>query len=163
IISGEQEALWVFQGVTSDPELAGQPLLIVDAGGGSTEFILGIGLEQRFRQSFALGTVRLLESVHVCDPPSASDWRGCRPQLNSFLETGMAPALRPRLREVGAAPIQLIGTSGTASVLASMELGLARFNRERIEGSTISLARLQKRRHELWNLTLAERKKIVGL
>ena len=41
IISGEQEADWAFLGVTSDPALAGQPLLILDVGGGSTEFILG--------------------------------------------------------------------------------------------------------------------------
>ena len=41
IISGEQEADWAFQGVTTDPQLAKQHLLLLDVGGGSTEFILG--------------------------------------------------------------------------------------------------------------------------
>ena len=43
IISGGQEAVWAFQGVTTDPELARAPLLLLDVGGGSTEFILGRG------------------------------------------------------------------------------------------------------------------------
>jgi len=41
IISGEQEADLAFQGVNTDPELAQHPLLLLDVGGGSTEFILG--------------------------------------------------------------------------------------------------------------------------
>ncbi|MBI1842606.1 MAG: Ppx/GppA family phosphatase, partial [Verrucomicrobia bacterium] len=43
VLTGDLEADWVYQGVTSDPALAGQRLLIVDVGGGSTEFILGQG------------------------------------------------------------------------------------------------------------------------
>lgn len=163
IISGAQEAQWVFEGVTSDPDLAGSPLLIVDAGGGSTEFILGAGRKQHFRQSFPLGTVRLLDRIAVSDPPSTSEWRACRTLLKSFLETEIAPALRPRLEEFNAGEVRLIGTSGTASILASMELGLVRFNRERIEGTGLSLGRVQRRRRELWKLSLAERRKIPGL
>src|SRR5438876_2369022 len=41
IISGEQEADWVFKGVTTDPQFARDALLILDVGGGSTEFVLG--------------------------------------------------------------------------------------------------------------------------
>src|ERR1039457_5585804 len=40
IISGAREAEWVFQGVTTDPELASHPGLLLDVGGGSKEFIL---------------------------------------------------------------------------------------------------------------------------
>ncbi len=61
IISGAREAEWVFQGVTTDAELATQPLLLLDVGGGSTEFILGHGTKKSFAHSFPLGTVRLLE------------------------------------------------------------------------------------------------------
>ena len=43
ILSGEQEADLVFQGVTTDPRFATEPLLLLDVGGGSTEFILGQG------------------------------------------------------------------------------------------------------------------------
>jgi exopolyphosphatase/guanosine-5'-triphosphate,3'-diphosphate pyrophosphatase len=57
IISGGQEADWVFQGVTTDPTLAREPLLLLDVGGGSAEFILGQGTQKYFAQSFPLGTV----------------------------------------------------------------------------------------------------------
>lgn len=163
IISGEQEALWVFHGVTSDPSLASLPLLIVDAGGGSTEFILGDGHEQRYRQSFALGTVRLLERTGVSDPPSTAEWRACRKQLQSFLQTEIEVALGPELRRVGRKTVQMIGTSGTSSILACIELGLARFNRERIEGTVVPLNRIREHRRHLWKLPLAERRKVRGL
>src|SRR5215831_10551278 len=48
IISGDQEAEWAFHGVTTDPGLAKQPLLLLDVGGGSTEFILGKGEHKHF-------------------------------------------------------------------------------------------------------------------
>ena len=70
IISGEQEAEWVFQGVTTDAELAKTPLLLLDVGGGSTEFILGRGEHKHFAHSFPLGTVRLLEKFPHSDPPT---------------------------------------------------------------------------------------------
>ena len=78
ILAGEQEADWVFRGVLTDPAFAGQPLLIVDVGGGSSEFILGDGQHQKFRHSFPLGTVRLLEAIAVSDPPAVAEWRHCR-------------------------------------------------------------------------------------
>jgi len=74
IISGEQEADWAFQGVTSDPQLAKRHLLLLDVGGGSTEFILGQGEHKHFRQSFPLGTVRLFEQFPVSDPPTAAEF-----------------------------------------------------------------------------------------
>jgi len=163
IISGAQEAQWVFEGVTSDPALAGRPLLIVDAGGGSTEFILGAGPKQHFRQSFPLGTVRLLDQVEVSDPPSAREWRRCRDRLNSFFKSRISPVLQPRLRDFEAGSVQLVGTSGTASILASMELGIARFQRERIEGTGISLTQIHRRRRQIWRLPLAGRRRIAGL
>src|SRR5258708_3250377 len=78
IISGEQEADWVFQGVTTDPELASQPLLLLDVGGGSTEFILGQGEQKHFSESFRIGTVRLLEKLQPADPPAGSQLAGGR-------------------------------------------------------------------------------------
>ena len=63
IISGDEEATYGFLGVMSDPSLAREPLLLLDVGGGSSEFILGHHDQKPFTQSFALGTVRLLEEV----------------------------------------------------------------------------------------------------
>src|SRR6266581_1517802 len=126
IISGEQEADLVFQGVTTDPALAAMPLLLLDVGGGSTEFILGQGDQKHFRASFPLGTVRLLEKLPPSDPPRAEELRACRQWLKDFLEKEVRPRLDPAMRqEVQSnpkhAPIQLVATGGPATILARIE------------------------------------------
>ncbi|MBI3853432.1 MAG: Ppx/GppA family phosphatase [Verrucomicrobia bacterium] len=168
IISGEQEADWVFKGVTTDAELARQPLLILDVGGGSTEFILGHGEHKDFRHSFPLGTVRLLEKMPHSDPPTVRELVGCRNWLKHFLETEVRPKLEPSLRqEIGLIrehrPVLLVGTGGTTSILARMEAKLETYDRERIEATRLSLERVRWHSERLWSLPLAERKQIVGL
>ncbi|MBW8865639.1 MAG: exopolyphosphatase, partial [Verrucomicrobia bacterium] len=74
IITGAREAEWAFQGVATDAELARHPLLLLDVGGGSTEFILGQGKKKSFAHSFPLGTVRLMEKFPHKDPPTRADF-----------------------------------------------------------------------------------------
>jgi exopolyphosphatase/guanosine-5'-triphosphate,3'-diphosphate pyrophosphatase len=164
IISGEQEAEWAFQGVTTDPQLAQQPLLLLDVGGGSTEFILGQGNHKHFAQSFPLGTVRLLEKIPHSDPPSARELEECRVWVKKFLCDRVSPELIPALRrEASPGKVKLVGTGGTTSILARMEAKLDGFDRERIEGARLSLERVRRHVNHLWSLPLAEREKISGL
>jgi len=161
IISGEQEADWVFQGVASDPKLTG-PLLIIDVGGGSTEFIFGEGHHQHFRNSVRLGTVRLLELLQPGDPPGAEALARCRDWLKSFLDKQIAPELEPIIRGY-AENIQLIGTGGTTTILARMEKQLREFDREQIEAARLTLAQVSAHAERHWSLSIEERKKIIGL
>lgn len=176
IISGEREADWAFAGVTSDPGFARPPLLLLDVGGGSTEFILGQGQRQYFRGSFPLGTVRLLETMPPSDPPSAGELAACRQWLHAFLSREVGAQLAPRLRpEPGLAaagagrddappePIRLVGTGGTATILGRLALALDSFNRERIDAARLDLADVQATVARLWRLPLAERKQVPGL
>ena len=166
IISGAQEAEWAFQGVTTDPDLAKAPLLLLDVGGGSTEFILGRGEHKHFAHSFPLGTVRLLEKFPHSDPPARGEFTASRDWLRNFLQTEVRPELEPALhRESGSKPgeIQLVGTGGTTSILARMEAKLDRYDRERLEATRLSLEQVKAHRKRLWSLPLAERKEIVGL
>jgi len=136
IISGDQEADWAFQGVTTDPRLATIPLLLLDVGGGSTEFILGHGERKHFRQSFSLGTVRLLEALPHSDPPTAAEFSAARRAVREFIETNVHPALAPALQreiQTAPAPIMLVGTGGSATILARMEAELHTFDRAIIE------------------------------
>ena len=133
----------MFQGVTTDAELAKQPLLLLDVGGGSTEFILGHGAQKRFAHSFPLGTVRLLEKFPHSDPPTRGEFTACRDWLKDFLHDEVRPMLEPALRrevKPGSATsrIQLVGTGGTTSILARIEKKLDRFDRERIESTVLS-------------------------
>lgn len=164
IISGEKEAEWAFQGVTSDPNYARQPLLLLDVGGGSTEFILGQGGQKHFAQSFPLGTVRLLEKVPHSDPPSARELAACRAWLKNFLQETVRPELEPALkRETKAGQIELVGTGGTTSILARMEAKLESFDREQIENTRLSRERVRWQVNHLWSLPLAQRQQITGL
>jgi exopolyphosphatase/guanosine-5'-triphosphate,3'-diphosphate pyrophosphatase len=162
IISGGREAEWAFQGVTTDFELAKTPLLLLDVGGGSTEFILGHGAKKSFAHSFPLGTVRLMEKFPHGDPPTKSEFNSCRDWLINFLHFEVRPQLEPALKnETG--EIRLVGTGGTTSILARMEKKLDRFDREKIERAVLSFEQVVAHRKNLWKLPLAERKEIPGL
>jgi len=163
VITGEQEAELAFRGVISDTLFARQPLLIVDVGGGSTEFILGEEEHHRFCQSFALGTVRLMEKIPHSDPPTGADWETCRATVNRFLEETVRSVVEPELRGFAPDAVQLVGTGGTSSTLARIELGLAKFDRNRIEALRLTREQVRQQRERLWSLTLAERRKIPGL
>jgi exopolyphosphatase/guanosine-5'-triphosphate,3'-diphosphate pyrophosphatase len=166
IISGGQEAGWAFQGVTTDPELAKTPLLLLDVGGGSTQFILGRGERTHFAHSFQFGAVRLLEKFPHSDPPTRGEFTACRDWLKNFLQSEVRPKLEPALRretDSQSAGIQLVGTGGTTSILARMEAKLDRYDRERMEATRLGLEQVKAHRKRLWSLPLTERKEITGL
>ena len=162
IITGAREAEWAFQGVATDVELAQHPLLLLDVGGGSTEFIVGQGTTKHFAHSFPLGTVRLMEKFPVSDPPTRGEFTKCRDWLKDFLHHEVRPQLEPALKnETG--EIQLVGTGGTTSILARIEKKLDRFDRDKIERAVLTFEQVVAHRKNLWKLPLAERKEIPGL
>jgi exopolyphosphatase/guanosine-5'-triphosphate,3'-diphosphate pyrophosphatase len=186
IISGEQEAEWVFRGVSTDPRLNGQRLLILDVGGGSTEFILGESEHHQFRQSFDVGSVRLFEKLKPGDPPGLQDLVNCRTWLREFFNGQIAPGLEHLLKggpgqggvraeqpssaaeaeedRKGWTPnVQLVGTGGTTTILARIQHQLADFDRDKIEGARVTRAEVKEWMVQLWSLSLNDRQKIVGL
>jgi exopolyphosphatase/guanosine-5'-triphosphate,3'-diphosphate pyrophosphatase len=168
IITGEQEADWAFQGVTTDPALANIPLLLLDSGGGSTEFILGQGAQKHFRQSFRLGTVRLMETIPHSDPPTREELAETRNWLRDFLRTKVRPALAPALEreiQLNAAhqPVALVGTGGTTTILARMEARLETYDRAAIEATRLTRARVRWHTDHLWSQSRSRREGIVGL
>jgi exopolyphosphatase/guanosine-5'-triphosphate,3'-diphosphate pyrophosphatase len=162
VLSGEEEAQWVFRGVASDPKLARLPALILDVGGGSTEFIVGEDSVPRFCRSYPLGTVRLLEELQPADPPGLDALGRCRARLRQFLEQHVVPDLQSALGRCRGEP-RLVGAGGTAAILARMEAGAEGFNREQIEATLLPVARLRARLEEQWQLPLAGRRKTPGL
>jgi exopolyphosphatase/guanosine-5'-triphosphate,3'-diphosphate pyrophosphatase len=168
VITGEEEANYVFAGVCSDPHLHDEPMLLLDVGGGSTEFIVGKAGRRAFARSFPLGTVRLLEQLKPNDPPSLQQREDCRAELRRFLQSEVSPALRPALERETAShlpsrPIMLVGTGGTASILGCMEAKLTRFDRRQLEATRLSLESVRTHVENLWALPLAARRSIVGL
>jgi exopolyphosphatase/guanosine-5'-triphosphate,3'-diphosphate pyrophosphatase len=180
VISGEQEADLGFQGVTTDPQLAPAPLLLLDVGGGSAQFVVGRNGRVQFRHSFPLGSVRLLETFPCSDPPKPAELAACRQWLAGFLQREVSPKLLPEIRNGGpklgiaqsprapAAPgstaaVLLVGVGGTASILGCMEAELTTFDRARLEATRLTAARVSWHLERLWSLPLEQRKNIVGL
>jgi exopolyphosphatase / guanosine-5'-triphosphate,3'-diphosphate pyrophosphatase len=161
-ISGDKEAEWVFRGVTSDPKLAKSPVLILDVGGGSTEFIVGENGVPQFRDSYSLGTVRLLEQLRPSDPPGLRALIACRTCLREFLKQQVVPLLRPALGSC-LHPVQLVGTGGTSTLLARIQGRLSDYDREKIESTPVRLETIREQLESQWQMTLADRQKIVGL
>ena len=164
IISGEQEAEWSFQGVTSEARFVGASVLILDVGGGSTEFILGRARQRLLALSFPLGTVRQLETFPLSNPPTAAEFAACRDGLQAYLGDQVQPQLAATLQSPAlSGPLRLVGTGGTTSLLGRMELQLTTFDRAAIESVQLSLDRLRTLRDHLWSLSQAQRQSLPGL
>ncbi len=162
VISGSQEAELAYRGVRSDPRMQNQRLLILDVGGGSSEFIVGEDFHPEFSHSFPLGSVRLMEKLRPSDPPLPAEMAGCRAWLREFFASNVHPLLDAPLA-ADRARTRLIGTGGAASILARMEFKLDKFNRDRIEDGPISVASVQNWMEKLWAMPLRERQHLVGL
>ena len=180
VISGEQEAALGFQGVTTDPRLAEGPVLLMDVGGGSAQFVFGRDGHAQFSHSFPLGSVRLLETMPCSDPPKPAELAACRTWLKDFLNQEVRPKLSAETGDgrvdesvsksflTSAATgtrgaVQLVGVGGTASILGCMEAGLTKFDRARLEATRLPAARVSWHLERLWSLSLEQRKQIVGL
>jgi exopolyphosphatase/guanosine-5'-triphosphate,3'-diphosphate pyrophosphatase len=162
VISGEQEADWAYRGVLTDPRLADLALLILDVGGGSSEFIVGERLQKTFSRSYKLGTVRLLESLKLGDPPGLAALEDCRARVGEILREQIALDVAPHLSACRQKP-QLVGVGGTATILANIEMRAREFDRARIEAARVPLDRLDYYAKWMWTHPLAERAQLPGL
>lgn len=160
VISGEIEANWVFSGVASDPRLKDAALLVMDIGGGSTEFVIGAKGERRAGKSFQVGSVRLLEKFRVSDPPTSEEREKCLGWLRAIFAEEIQPFLRAHLH--GEKPV-LVSTGGTASILGRLKWKLRHYDREKIESTVLSARELAEETERLWNLPLEERKRLPGM
>ncbi len=163
VISGEQEAEWVYQGATLGVAAADHPLLVMDLGGGSTEFILGHAGHQSAWCSVKLGTVRWLERMPPGDPPTVEELQNCRASLREFLAKGVEPLLAATWESLNRRPECLVGTGGTSTILARMEKRLIKHDGRQIEGTFLTAAQVRARVEELWSLSLERRREVAGL
>ncbi len=151
VIDGEREAALSFLGGTRGLDRELGPFLLVDIGGGSTEFVFGrepTVVERAI--STQMGSVRLTEQVGPSDPPSESD-------LAAF-----DALIEPRLDDVqGAVPVggarTLVAVAGTATTLQACALGLERYDPDLIHRSTLTLAEAERTLQELAAMTDEER------
>ncbi len=159
IISGEREAEWSFSGATFNPTYSTHQRLVLDVGGGSTEFIIGTFDQIRFRHSFEIGSVRLLEHLSLPQSPDHSLLLEARSFLDNFIQSQILPVVKDQTAGIETA----VGVGGSTAILAMIDEGLKDFDRERIEAKSFTLLSLEKLVELLWSLPLKERQCLTGL
>lgn len=113
LIDGDREANLIHQGVIQVVPMQKQPMLIIDIGGGSVEFIIADQKQVHWAQSFPIGVAVLYQRFHQSDPISNEQ----KLDLLYFLDT----TLQPLKNALKAVPCQaLVGASGTFDVLDNM-------------------------------------------
>jgi len=113
VISGDREAELIYYGVRSAVKMSNETSLIIDIGGGSTEFIIGNKDTIFWKQSFLLGAARLLELFNPSDPILDTEVETVKNYLRNELQ--------PLFQAVEKFPIvELIGSSGSFDSLAEM-------------------------------------------
>jgi exopolyphosphatase / guanosine-5'-triphosphate,3'-diphosphate pyrophosphatase len=124
LLSGEDEAALSFLGATAELE-EGAPYLVVDVGGGSTEFVVGTEKPEG-AISIDIGCVRITEQFLHSDPPAAEELS----QAVSVVRDHLADVDREVPGAVSART--LVGLAGTVTTMAAVELGLAEYDRDAI-------------------------------
>lgn len=156
LLSGDEEALLTFRGITSTRPIDGETL-IVDIGGGSTELIAGSPGGVGFHVSTQMGCVRLTERHLRSDPPAAAELEACAADVRAILAAAVPDAVRSGGTRAA------IGVAGTVTTIAALDLGLAAYDPVRIHGHAIPAAAVVRERGRLAALTVEERRRVQGL
>jgi len=162
VISGEKEAELILKGVLSSlfdslPIRCNQ-VFIVDIGGGSTEWILWRDERPIDMGSIPIGVVKLHEKCIKTDPISKADITELDREILSVLEM-----LKERIGHPLERKTTFIGTAGTFTTLAAIDLRLKRYSREKLHLHRISLHRLLDMSRSLLALSMKERIKVAGI
>lgn len=158
IASGPEEARLTYYGVLQAFPAVRVPMLLVDVGGGSTEFLVGRGRQVRYTNSLKLGAVRLSERFFKGGRADADSVKACRQYLRGTLS--------PVIRQVRRHEFErIILTSGTALNLASMIRGQrTRESSKPLNGFTFQREELEDMALEIASArTARERARLPGL
>ena len=145
LLSGDEEALLTFRGVSAGRALA-PDTLVVDVGGGSTELILGGPGGVGFHSSLDLGCVRLTERF-------GKDFQAAAAHVRDVL-AGLADDLDPK---------HAIGVAGTITTLATLDLGLAEEDPELVHGHRLATETLAARTQQLEGMSVDEIRALRGM
>jgi exopolyphosphatase/guanosine-5'-triphosphate,3'-diphosphate pyrophosphatase len=147
LLSGKEEAELTFRGA-ADGRLGST--LVIDPGGGSTEFVVGEERHIRSRTSVDVGSVRLTERFLHSDPPSRDELEATAEYVRSHLPP------RPNVDNA-------IGVAGTITTLAALDMGLAEPEGLGTHGHRLTPNAVRTQRERLATLPLAERRRLPGL
>ena len=150
VVSGDEEARLSFTGaVRGLPPSAEPPYLVVDIGGGSTEFVTGTSTVDA-AISVDIGCVRMTERHLPGDPPTAAQVAEATADIAGAVDRALD--LVP-----GREATTLIGLAGSVTTVVGLVLGLSRYDPGRIHHARASYADVARVTDELLGMTHAER------
>ncbi len=160
LLAGEEEGRLSYLGATAGIPGADGPSLVVDVGGGSTEFVASPGDPERSDNDVAslnIGCVRVTERFLHDDPPTPSQLETARSSIKDNIADLRAeiPALY--------VPRRCIGVAGTVATLATRSQGLLTYDGAKTHGTSISREFVDAELATLARTSLAERRQLPGI
>lgn len=157
VLSGDEEAQLTFIGAMSDRNgESKQPTVVVDIGGGSTEFIVGSGRTASFHTSLQAGVLRMSERHIHSDPPAPTELQKLAADTRAIFLQGLPPEQRAGI-------VRAIAVAGTATSAAAIDQELDPYDPERVHGYPLLLATVELLIARLADMTEARRRQVVGL
>jgi exopolyphosphatase / guanosine-5'-triphosphate,3'-diphosphate pyrophosphatase len=155
-LSGDEEAQLTFLGAMSDREPDSAPTVVIDIGGGSTEFVVGHDHTAGFHTSLQAGVVRMSERHIHSDPPAPAELQSLARDTRAIFLAGLPPEER--------APVtSAIAVAGTATSAAAIDLELDPYDPARVHRYPLLLATVELLLARLADMDEAQRRQVVGL
>ncbi|WP_394941584.1 exopolyphosphatase [Psychromicrobium sp. YIM B11713] len=151
VVPGSEEAELSFAGAVSVlPDAAAQSVLVVDLGGGSTEFVIGAGGRVAAARSVNMGCVRFTERYLHSDPPLEAEVAAARAEAARIIAEVAEQIPLAQVRRV-------IGVAGTITTVTAHALELPDYQAQAINGSSLSFQELSRAAASLTAMSKAER------
>jgi exopolyphosphatase/guanosine-5'-triphosphate,3'-diphosphate pyrophosphatase len=150
-ITGDEEAKLSFKGAVNDIE---EELLLVDIGGGSTEFIKGSGDKINFMKSFNIGAVRVTEKFFENDNHSEENIRSAEQWVKNEIE---------EIKELSSKKFLLAGVAGTVTTNVTVLEKMAEYDAEKVHRYKLTMENIDENIRLYLSKNIEERKKIKGL
>ncbi len=154
VISGDEEAALSFAGASSVlPSRGKDPVLVVDLGGGSTEFVLGDSDGVIAAKSVDIGCVRLTERHLRSDPPTPEQIAAAEADVDAAID------LVARTVPLGRATA-VVGVAGTVTTITAHALGLSEYDPALIHGASLDLETITDAATSLLEMSREERARL---
>jgi exopolyphosphatase/guanosine-5'-triphosphate,3'-diphosphate pyrophosphatase len=150
VISGAEEARLTLCGVMHGLPGGPRTLVTFDIGGGSTEYVLARDGRVAASVSLRLGVVPLAERFPFPDGVDAARYAALSGQIRAQLARELPAVIRD-------ARVRLVGTAGTVTALAALDLGLTTYDPQRVHGYRLHRDGVERWRQRLGSLTVRER------
>jgi len=152
ILTGDQEAKYSFLGAV-DESLGLENPVVIDIGGGSTEYITS----PTVGKSLDIGSVRFTERYLKSDPATEQEFLNCQNALDVGIKS------LNFIKEDFSAETHLIGVAGTVTTIASWALGLKSFDPQKIHGFLLTQEKVFECVSVLKSMTVEQRRNLVGI